>query len=197
MFRLFVGIALPEEAHGALALLCNGLPGAKWVEPDNMHISLRFIGEVDGGTGQDIDSALCRIAAPAFSLTLSGVDCFAQASRVRVLWAGVGKEPLLVHLREKVESALVRSGLEPDRRKFKPHVTLARFKNGVSDRLGSYMQRHSRFLHGPFPITAFTLYQSHLGSRGAHYETIAEYELERGAAHAPQPLTAPRACTRT
>lgn len=197
MFRLFVGLGLPDIARQSLALLCNGLPGAKWVDPDEMHIGLRFIGEVDGGTAQDLDAALSRVSAPDFQLTLSGIDCFAHAGRVRVLWAGVGKEPLLVHLREKVESAIVRSGLDPDRRKFKPHVTLARFKNGGSERLGGYLQRHSRFASPPFPVSGFTLYRSHLGSRGAHYERLAEYELAKGAASTPRFAAAPRACTPT
>jgi 2'-5' RNA ligase len=196
MFRLFVGIPLPEDVRDTLVRLCGGLPGAKWVDRDEMHITVRFIGEVDGGTARDIDDALCRISAPAFALTLAGIDVFAQSGKVRTLWAGVRKEPLLMHLREKVESAMVRTGLPPERRKYKPHITLARFRNGVSDRMGGYLQRYSQFVSMPFQVSDFTLYRSHLGSRGAHYEAVAEYDLKRGAVTAPAHVTTPPLSTR-
>jgi 2'-5' RNA ligase len=185
MFRLFVGIALPEPVRQTLALITVGLAGARWIEGDALHLTLRFIGEVDGGTAADIDSALSRVTAPGFEMTLSGVDCFAQGNKVHTLWIGVEKEPLLLHLREKVESAIVRSGLAPERRKFKAHITLARFRNGAPERIGSYIQRHSRFTCGPFPVSAFTLYRSHLGNSGPHYEALAEYPLQWGAARSP------------
>lgn len=180
MYRLFVGIALPDEVRGVLAGLGEGLAGAKWVAAETIHLTLRFIGEVDGGTAEDIHVALTQIQAPAFALTLAGIDCFAQGGKVHTLWAGIEKEPLLAHLRDKVESALVRAGLEPERRKFKPHVTLARFKGGGEPRLGAYLERHAQFRCGPFAVDGFTLFRSRLSAAGAHYEALAEYRLEKG-----------------
>ncbi len=178
MFRLFVGLPLPEEVRSSLRLLCGGLPGAKWVDPEAMHLTLRFIGDVDGGRAHDIDLSLLQVRAPAFELTLSGIDCFEQGGKVHTLWAAVQAQPGLLHLRDKIESAVVRAGCEPERRKFKAHITLARFRNGASDRIGAYMQRYNRFSVGPFTVGQFTLFRSHLLSQGAHYEALADYALE-------------------
>ncbi len=178
MFRLFVGIPFPEDVRAALAGLCAGLPGAKWVAPENAHLSLRFIGEVGKDDADDIHHALERISAPAFDLVIAGIGCFQTGRKVRVLWAGIEKEPLLLRLQEKVESAVVRAGFEPERRKFKAHVTLARFRNGAPDRVGAFIENHNRFGAGPFHVDHFTLYRSHLGNAGPHYEALAEYPLE-------------------
>ncbi|MFO1153635.1 MAG: RNA 2',3'-cyclic phosphodiesterase [Rhodospirillales bacterium] len=181
MLRLFVGIPLPDDIRRDLAGLCTGLPGARWVDAAMMHLTLRFIGEVDGGLADDLHDELTRLVAPGFRLELSGVDCFSTSGKAHTLWTGVAKEPLLVHLRDKVERALVRAGIEPERRKFKPHVTLARFRNGAPDRLGGYFQRYSRFASEPFLVDRFALFRSRLGSEGAHYEVLAEYLLRWGA----------------
>ena len=118
--RLFVGLVLPEPVRWQLGLLCTGLPGVRWVPPENFHLTLRFIGEVDGGTLDDVDAALAGIRARRFSLTLGGVGHFGSGQQVRALWAGVGREPALQHLRDKVESAVVRAGLPPEGKKFTP-----------------------------------------------------------------------------
>src|SRR5258708_16753027 len=124
MLRLFVGIALPPETKLRLSLISAGVPGARWVDPGNYHVTLRFIGEVDEGMAGDIDAALARIHAKPFDLVLTGVGQFGD----RMLWAGVEKNPALLHLRDKVESALVRLGPEPEPRPCLPHVTLARLQ---------------------------------------------------------------------
>ncbi len=176
--RLFVGVPLPAEVRESLGDLCSGVPGARWVDTDNMHVSLRFIGEVDSIQAEDIDAALTDVRQPAFRLALCGVGCFDSGRKVRTVWAGVAKSDGLAHLREKVESAIVRAGFEPERRKFKPHVTLARFKNTPSRRVGPYLETHNTFATGPFPVTRFHLLRSYLGHGGAQYQTIADYPLE-------------------
>lgn len=178
MMRLFVGLALPEEVRERLAGLCSGVPGAKWVKPENLHLSLRFVGEVDEGVAEDMDHALAAIHAPAFDLTLSGVGTFGKGRKARVLWVGVTPSEELEHLQAKVESALVRTGIEPEGRKFSPHITLARFKHPPPDhKLGAFIQHNDAFLAGPIRVSAFTLFQSHLGREGAHYEHLADYSL--------------------
>jgi 2'-5' RNA ligase len=191
VYRLFVAITLAEPVRAALAVMCAGVAGAKWVAAENIHLTLRFIGEVDGGIAEDVHVALSQIQAPAFALTIAGIDCFAQGGKVHTLWAGIDKEPLLVHLRDKVESAIVRAGIEPERRKFKPHITLARLRNGTDERIGAYLQRHSRFRCGPFDVEQFALYRSHLSTAGAHYEVLAEYRLDKGRRPVPPPPAAP------
>lgn len=178
MFRLFIGIAFPEHVRLRLAGLCSGLLGAKWIPPENMHLTVRFIGEVGGAQAEDIDMALGHISAPAFELIISGIDCFESGGKVHTLWAGIDKQPLLLHLYGKVDSALVRAGCEPERRKFKPHVTLARFRGGGGSRIGSFIQAYNRLAIGPFPVDRFTLFRSHLSNVKAHYEELADYRLE-------------------
>lgn len=178
MLRLFVAIAFPDEIRDDLAEICSGLPGARWIDPESMHLTLRFIGEVGGDVAEDVDAALRGVVAPSFELLIAGVDCFESGGKVHTVWAGIEKQPLLAHLRDKIESAVVRAGCEPERRrKFKPHVTLARFRGGTPPRLGTFMQNHSRLALGPFPVERFTLFRSHLGSEKAHYEALADYPL--------------------
>ena len=179
--RLFVAIALPEEAWEGVALLRAGLPGAKWVEPSSLHVTLRFIGEVDGGKAEDIARLLSGVMAPMFELTLSGLGHFGSSGRAHSLWLGVERQPSLQALQEKVEAAVVRAGQASERRKFKPHVTLARFRDPEAGaRLGAYLQRHGRVTLPPFWVRQFTLFRSHLGGEGPHYEPIVDYFLEPG-----------------
>jgi RNA 2',3'-cyclic 3'-phosphodiesterase len=178
MLRLFVGIAFAEHVRLRLAGLCHGLPGAKWIPPENMHLTVRFIGEVSGAQAEDINMALGHISAPAFQLIISGIDCFESGGKVHTLWAGIDKQPLLLHLYGKVDSALVRAGCEPERRKFKPHVTLARFRGSGGSRIGSFIQAYNSMAIGPFLVDRFTLFRSHLGNVKAHYEELSDYRLE-------------------
>ena len=179
MIRIFVGVPLPDAVRERLEKLCHGLPGARWVAPENLHVTLRFIGEVDEAEAEDIDAALAVIRHPAFPLSLAGADCFGSSKKVRVVWAGVeGSEPL-IRLYAKVESALVRLGLEPEGRKYKPHVTLARLRGTPRRRVGAFLAATGPFRTEPFPVGCFTLFRSFLGRQGAHYEALAEYPLDR------------------
>ena len=176
--RLFVGIPLPEDVRARLGELKGGLLGARWVEPENLHLSLRFIGEVPGGDEADIDEALATIEAPGFPLALSELGFFDRRRRVHAVWAGIRMSEPMVRLRAKVEQTLVRLGHEPEHRKFKPHVTLARMKNDSAADVSRYLEAHNGFSTGPFDVGCFTLYRSHLGHSGAHYEALADYGLE-------------------
>lgn len=176
MLRLFVGIALPPEQKLALSLLANGLPGARWVDAGNYHLTLRFIGEVDEGTAADIDAGLAPIESPSFDLSLVGVGHFGA----RMLWAGVERSPPLVHLQGKVEAALIRLGLEPKSRRYTPHVSLARLRDPPVARLQEYLAAHALFRAAPFKVGKFSLVASYLSKSGAIYEDQADYVL-RGA----------------
>ncbi len=173
MLRLFVGIALPPELKLRLSLLASGVPGAKWVDPGNYHLTLRFIGEVDEGRAADIDSALARIHAPSFDVTLTTVGHFG----LRMLWIGVERNPALQHLHEKIESALNRLGFAPEERRYTPHVTLARLKGTSDARLQAYLGEHALFRAEPFPVDRFSLVASYLTKSGAIYEDEADYAL--------------------
>jgi 2'-5' RNA ligase len=178
--RLFVAIALPEDLRARLSELQRGVPAARWVDPDNLHLTLRFIGEADGGQARDLDAALTQVRAERFDLALAGVDRFGQGRKSRALWAGVVPCPELDRLRRKVEQAAQAAGFAPEGRKFKPHVTLARFKGDPGYRLHDYLARHAAFRAAPFTVHEFVLYSSLLAQAGAIYTPEAAYPLAPG-----------------
>ncbi|MEK7246237.1 MAG: RNA 2',3'-cyclic phosphodiesterase [Pseudomonadota bacterium] len=175
--RLFVALPLSEDARARLAALQSGVPGARWVDQDNLHLTLRFIGETDRPGAEELDAGLAGIRAPAFGLSLNGVGFFDRGRTAHTLWAGVERPEPVVFLRDKIESVAVRAGLAPERRKFSAHVTLARLDGVPSVRLGPYLETRHGFAAGPYPITRFTLYESRPGGGGVHYEPLAEYPL--------------------
>ncbi len=182
--RLFVALSLPEPVREQLGAFEDGLPGARWVPEDNLHLTLRFIGEVDGGVARDIDSCLAEIAMPAFEASFDRLDTFGDGRNLRALWVGVASpnEPLL-RLQAKVEKAVVRAGLAPESRKFTPHVTLARFSrnNGrvPADKMQAYLSQNARLRIGPVQFDRFTLFSSVLHRDGSIYTPEADYPLER------------------
>jgi RNA 2',3'-cyclic 3'-phosphodiesterase len=177
MARLFVGIQVPDDLRRRLAGLQTGLAGARWVAPENLHVTLRFIGQVDGTVARDIDTALSAIRAPAFGLGVNEVGCFGSGRKVRMLWAGAERNEALVHLHGKIESAVVRTGLEPEHRKFSPHITLARFRKASPHQVGGFIEANNPFFVAPFQVTAFTLFESFLRPDGAQYVPLADYPI--------------------
>jgi len=175
--RLFVGVNLPDEIRHRLAALSAGVNGAKWVAPENFHITLRFIGEVDRHQAADLDGALADIRAPAFDLALREVGKFGSRGRLRALWAGLESSGALVHLHDKVERASVRAGIEPEQRKFKPHVTLARFKRTPDHAAAGFLEDHAGLASDDFFVDQFVLFESTLGNQGAHYTPLRSYPL--------------------
>lgn len=176
MIRLFVGLALPEAVSARLALLSGGIPGARWVEARNLHVTLRFVGEVDETMAAEMDAAMAAVRAPAFALSLTGFGTFGR-SKPNHLWVAVERAAPLLHLQGRVETALARLGLVPEGRKFLPHVTLARFKESPVGRVQDFIARNSPFQAGPWNVEHFVLFRSHLGRSGAEYEALADYPL--------------------
>ena len=179
MIRLFVGLGLPETLSERLTGLRGQIPGARWVPPENLHITLRFIGEVDEETAADLDAVLARIDAPSFEIGLQGVGHFESRGLVRALWAGVARDPALDHLQARVETACQRAGLAPEGRKFHPHVTLARCRDTRTARIAGFLADHGGFGAPAFPVGSFALYSSTLGRGGAIYTREADYPLGR------------------
>ncbi|MBK1661103.1 RNA 2',3'-cyclic phosphodiesterase [Paracraurococcus ruber] len=175
--RLFVALALPAAIKAQLALLAGGIPGARWVPPENYHLTLRFIGEVESWRAEEVDEALAAIRAPGFGLCLRGVGTFEKGGRINALWVGVEKTDGLSFLQAKVETALQRIGLEPERRRFAPHVTLARTDKAAPEKLVGFVQAHNLFRLPPVAVEHFTLYSSRLGKDAAVYVPEVEYEL--------------------
>lgn len=177
MIRLFVAIALPEPMRARLAMLAGGVPGAKWVDPDNMHLTLRFIGEVPEDRLTDIHHGLSRIRQPRFEVTLAGIGYFKQGRNPTVLWIGLERNNALQQLHEKVDQALLREGLPSDGRRFSPHITLARLQRAPEARVAAFVADNNLFRAPPFAAESFTLFSSFLSSSGAIYTAEAEYPL--------------------
>ena len=176
--RLFVALDMPWSVREQLAALSGtGIPGARWVPPENYHLTLRFIGDIPGHVARDVDDALLAIRARGFALTLTGMGTFAKGGVSNALWVGVERTPSLDHLRNKIETALQRCGLEPERRRFQPHVTLARLDNPAEGKVAAFVQAHNLFRTEPIPVEHFTLFSSLLNKDHAVYRAEVEYEL--------------------
>lgn len=175
--RLFVGLDVPWEIRSRLDALGGGIPGARWVPDENYHVTLRFIGEVPNFQAEEIDHALAALRGRAFDLVFSGVGTFAKGGREVSLWAGVERNQALDHLQSKIETALQRAGLSPERRRFQPHVTLARLDGSAEARLAAFVQAHNLFREGPVRMEHFTLFSSVLGKEGPVYTAEVEYPL--------------------
>jgi RNA 2',3'-cyclic 3'-phosphodiesterase len=174
--RLFVALPIPDAVTHALTLLQGGMPGARWQTREQMHLTLRFIGEVEGGDMRALDDALAGIDAPAFALQLHGVGQFGN-KQPHALWAGLRKHELLEHLQRKVDNAIRRVGQPQDAHKFVPHVTLARLRHPDLDRLRDWLVQHALFTSDEFAVNAFCLYSSKLTSDGSIYRVEQEYPL--------------------
>ena len=177
MKRLFVALALPDPVRSQLAALCGGIPGARWVAPENLHITLRFIGEVDGALEADIADGLSGLRAERFTLRLEGVGQFGSGRVVRSVWAGVPRHPALISLQRTVDHLLAREGAAPDRRRFTPHVTLARFGNANSRTVADWLAAAGLFRTPPFDVRDVTLFESRIGRHGAWYTPVMSVPL--------------------
>lgn len=175
--RLFVALDLPWELKQRLAVLCGGITGARWVPVENFHLTLRFIGDADPVQAEEIDLALASVRAPRFPLDLTGIGTFGKADRVVTLWAGVARTEALEHLHGKIETALRRAGMEPERRRFIPHITLARLDQAAEAKVAAFIQAKNLFRAAPAVMDHFTLFSSHLHPDGAIYTPEAEYRL--------------------
>jgi len=178
MIRLFVAIDLPPSVRGELGLLCAGVRGAKWLDFEQFHLTLRFIGEVDGAVFADIASALTAIATPVLELRFAGLGAWGDRRRAHVLWAGVAPNAALDTLQAKIENALMRAGIAPSLRKFHPHVTLARLKGAPNGHIAEFLAAHGGFATSGFMADRFTLYSSFLGHNGAIHRVEAVYPLD-------------------
>jgi 2'-5' RNA ligase len=177
VLRLFVALELPDEVRRRIAMLSAGLPDARWVAPENLHVTLRFIGEVDEYVAEDIDSELVGVRGRPIKISLDGLGCFESRDRVRAVWARVVAGEELAHLQRSIEHAVRRAGLEPDTHKFVPHVTLTRLRRVPVDVVAPYLAHNGDFRAGPFDVAHFTLFRSHMGHGGSHYEALAQYDL--------------------
>jgi RNA 2',3'-cyclic 3'-phosphodiesterase len=180
MPRLFIALHPPEPVRDALVDAMEGIEGARWQDDEQLHLTLRFVGEVERPAANDLAAALEEVRWPAFELRIEGVGAFERGGRrssgPHAIWARVPATPELEGLRQKVERACESAGLGRETRRFTPHITLARFGRS-SGSIGGWLAAFGDLAAGPWMVEDFVLYESRLGHEGAHYEAVARYPL--------------------
>jgi RNA 2',3'-cyclic 3'-phosphodiesterase len=176
MPRLFTGVEIPPDVGQALASLRGGLPGARWIDPENYHLTLRFIGDVDEVTAHEVASMLERVKRNAFELHLEGVMSFG-GRKPRAVIAPVAPAQPLFEVQAEHERLMQRIGLEPEGRKYTPHVTLARLRDSSSWEVADYLSARGYFRTSPFRVSRFVLFSSRASVGGGPYVVEASYPL--------------------
>lgn len=182
----FIALDLPLEVRDELMLIAAGVPGAYWVDEEQLHLTLRYVGEIDGLLLRSLQGALERIEAPSFELQLQGVGFFPPRGEPETLWVGADKSQPLMDLRQRIDSLATRLGVPADRRRYIPHVTLARLHDAPDSRLARFAMEQALFKSTPFSPVSFSLYASRRMPTGAEYQRIAAYVL-RGVERDPRP----------
>jgi RNA 2',3'-cyclic 3'-phosphodiesterase len=176
MHRLFVAIRPPEAIRERLLDLMEGVKGARWQDEDQLHLTLRFVGEVDRHQADDIAAALGTIRHPPFEIAMSGIGSFDRRGQPVTLWAGVSPHEPLKSLHKKVDQAVQRAGVEPDHRAYMPHITLARLNRSTGP-IAPILESASGLSSQRFTVDSFGLYESDLSPQGAIYSVVERYPL--------------------
>src|SRR3954454_16614470 len=176
MHRLFVAIRPPEDIRDLLIDAMDDSPDFRWQDEEQLHLTLRFVGEVERPVADDLATALGGVRAGRFSARINGIGRFDQRNG-GALWAGVEPKEPLAALAAKVERVCLAVGLEPERRAFHPHITLARWKGHRSREAEDFIGRNRALGSDPFTVDCFTLFESRLSRHGAHYEAVTDYPL--------------------
>ena len=177
MHRLFVAIRPPEAIRDLLIDAMDDSADFRWQDEEQLHLTLRFVGEVERPLANDLADAFSRLRAAPFDLRINGVGRFEQRNG-GALWAGVEPKAPVAALAAKIERACVGVGLKPERRAFPPHITLARWKGRRTREVADFLDRNRGPSSPPFPVTEFILFESHLSRHGAHYEEAASFPLD-------------------
>ena len=177
MIRLFAALSLPPEIVQVLARRQTGLDGARWRPPDSLHVTLRFFGELRQDIARDLDAELASIWAAPFEIGLEGAGSFGEGHDIHAIWAGVSETEPLRRLAEACETAARRAGLKPEKRRYRPHVTLAYLRHADPGQVAGWIQANNLLKSPPIAVDRFGLYSSTLGGEGAHYRLEAEYPL--------------------
>ena len=169
MIRLFFGLELPGELRLRIGGIARGIEGARWVDPEDLHITLRFIGEVAEPAMEEIAAEAASIRFDPFAVTLAGAGHFERRGRVSAVWIGVEPSPELAALSQRIEAAAQRAGEKPERRRFRPHVTVARLTGARPGAVQGWLAANTLFRAVPFTVARFVLFSSTLGRDGSTY----------------------------
>ena len=177
MIRLFAAIPIPAELAGPLARRQTGLEGARWRKGEQLHITLRFFGEIREDVARDLDAELSGVGGGPFEIALEGAGAFGEGGDIHAVWAGVSESAPLRRLAKACETAARRAGLKPETRHYRPHLTLAYLRHPDPAKVAAWIQANNLLKSPPLRVERFGLFSSHLASEGAHYRLEAEYEL--------------------
>lgn len=178
MIRLFVALRLDSATRALLSSLGTSIPGARMVPEDQIHLTLRFIGAVDGSVFLDIKESLAEVRSTPIILSVKGVGHFPPRGKPRVIWAGIAPAGDVIILRNRVNSALLQCGIEPEQRKFHPHITLARLNNSPAGKIAHFLAGNSLLESPEFTIDTLTLFSSNLTPKGALHSVETEYPFD-------------------
>ena len=185
MPRLFTGLELPPQVIQTLSLMRGGLPGARWIDPDNYHLTLRFIGDVESGIAREIAFMLGQVKRKDFELRLDGLTSFG-GHKPRAIVASVSPSQALMELQAEHERLLRRIGLEPEGRKYTPHVTVARLRDSSSHQVADYLSARGHFRAPVFEPERFVLFSSRDSVGGGPYVVEADYPFLEAVPHQRQ-----------
>lgn len=176
-YRLFVGIRPPSAIRDALIDLMDGVENARWQDDDQLHLTLRYIGDVDAHLAGDLAERLAAVDMPPFQLRVEGTGSFERKGIAHTLWAGIAPSPELARLQRRIERICIASGLEPEHRKYHPHITLARLNRSCGP-LAPFCARTAGLELGPWTVDSYILYESILRPEGSLYEPAVHYSLD-------------------
>jgi RNA 2',3'-cyclic 3'-phosphodiesterase len=177
MIRLFAALPLPAEIGQALARRQAGIENARWRPLESLHVTLRFFGEVREDVGRDLDAELAAIDGEPFDIVLEGAGSFGDGAEIHAVWAGVAESPALARLAGACETAARRAGLKAEKRRYRPHVTLAYLRHADPAEVAAWIQANNLLKSPPIRVESFALFSSRLGGEGASYRIEAEYPL--------------------
>ena len=177
MIRLFAALAIPHEIGQALVPRQAGIEGARWRPLESVHITLRFFGDLQETAADDLDLALEAVRGEPLSLCLEGAGFFGEGPDIHAVWAGVAENDRLRVLAGRCESAARRAGLTPEKRSYRPHVTLAYLRRPDPGQVAAWMQSHALLKSPTFEVTRFGLYSSDKTSEGTRYGLERSYAL--------------------
>lgn len=181
MHRLFVGLRPPRDIRAALMNVMGGIAGARWQRDDQLHLTIRYIGDVDGRTADDVALVLARLQTEAIAVAIGGVGHFAKQGRTDTIWAGITPGDALARLHRKVDHALVTLGLPSEGRAYLPHITLARLPRSLAAEqdVDAFIVAHAGLSSTPFAFGHLTLFESELTRDGAAYHIVDRWPLGR------------------
>lgn len=175
--RLFIAVPLQDAVIRQFADLQQPIDGLRWQDPDQLHLTLKFLGETDPERVPEIHQNLCQIELPTFSMTIKGFGYFPKGKQPRVLWSGINKNEPLEKLQQLVEETCTAMGFDAETRPFKPHITIARIDGGSKRDVMSFINQHKKFRIPDVAVDEFVLYESKLSSDGATHIRKKSFSL--------------------